>query len=275
MELNGGFDLTPLLKELHLGGMGVTLGARQREAENGQWSYQEFLARLLQDEVERRAQNQLAARLKKAAVNTTKSLESFDWHFNPTINRQQVLRLASGEYLRQHSNVLIVGPTGAGKSHLAQGLAHEACRQGHRVLFINTHKMLQHLAGGRADHSLNRRMALYTRPDLLVLDDFGLKPLQPPGPEDLYDIIVSRYEVGSIVLTTNRAPSEWPELFQDPLLGSAGLDRLAHHAESLVITGPSYRKSGAGSGSEAREKESAREKENLKQREREKGVLPS
>jgi DNA replication protein DnaC len=97
-------------------------------------------------------------------------------------------------------------------SHLAQGLAHEACRLGFDVLFVNTHKMLQHLNGGRADGTLERRLQGYLRPDLLILDDFGLKPLAPPSPEDLYDIINERYEKGCILLTSNRAPSEWPSL---------------------------------------------------------------
>lgn len=104
--------------------------------------------------------------------------------------------------------------------------------------------MLAHLHGGRADGSWERRLQLYLRPDLLVLDDFGLKPLQPPAPEDLYDVINERYEKGSILLTSNRSPGEWPDLFGNPLLASAGLDRLAHAAEVLVIQGTSYRAQG-------------------------------
>jgi DNA replication protein DnaC len=229
------------LKQLRLSGILATLEARHREAIDGQWSYVAFLERLLEDEVERRAQKQLALRLHRAAVNTTKTLESFDWSFNPSLNRQQVLQLASGDYLRRKRNILICGPAGTGKSHLAQALSHEACRQGFDVLFVATHKMLTHLHGGRADGTVERRLATYVRPDLLVLDDFGLKPLSAPAPSDLYDVINERYETGSILVTSNRAPSEWPELFGDPLLASAGLDRLAHHAETLLLTGRSYR----------------------------------
>ena len=234
-------QLEPRLKRLRLSGILQTLEARNRQAIDGQWSYIEFLNRLLEDEVERREQKQLALRLRRATVNTTKTLENFDFNFNPSLNRQQVLQVASGDFIRQRHNALICGPTGVGKTHLAQALAHEACRQGFEVLFINTHKMLQHLNGGRADGSHARRMQTYLRPDLLILDDFGLKPLTPPAPEDLYDIINERYEKGSIMLTSNRAPAEWPELFGDPLLASAGLDRLAHHAEVLLITGKSFR----------------------------------
>jgi DNA replication protein DnaC len=109
------------------------------------------------------------------------------------------------------------------------------------VLFISVQKMLHHLNGGRADGSWERRMAAYLRPDLLILDDFGLKSIQPPGPEDLYDVINERYERGSILLTSNRAPNEWAGLFLDPLLASAGLDRLLDRAEVVIIRGPSYR----------------------------------
>lgn len=126
-------------------------------------------------------------------------------------------------------------------SPLAQALVHEACRQGFDALFTSVTKLLQHLHGGRADGTWERRLQTYLRPNLLVLDDFGLKPLQPPAPSDLYDIIDGRYEKGSIILTSNRAPNEWPDVFLDPLLASAGLDRLGDRAEVLVINGASYR----------------------------------
>ncbi len=242
MELK--HQLTPHLKRLRLSGILETLDARNRQAIDGQWSYLEFLARLLEDEVERRDQKQLALRIRRATLNTSKTLEDFDFTYNPSLKRQVVLDLAAGNYIREHRNALICGPTGVGKTHLAQALAHEACRQGFDVLFANTHKLLRQLHGGRADGSYERRFQAYLRPDLLVLDDFGLKPLQPPAPEDLYDLINERYEKGSILLTSNRAPAEWPELFGDPLLASAGLDRLAHRAEVLVITGSSYRAQG-------------------------------
>jgi DNA replication protein DnaC len=237
-------QLTPYLKQLRLSGILETLEVRNRQAIEGHWSYVEFLSRLLEDEVDRRGQKQLLLRLRRATVNTTKTLETFDFAFNPHLNRQQLLQLASCDYIRQKHNVLICGPTGVGKSHLAQALAHEACRRGFDVLFINTHKMLQHLHGGRADGTLERRLQTYLRPDLLILDDFGLKPLRSPGPEDLYDIINERYEKGSILLTSNRAPGEWPELFGDPLLASAGLDRLAHRAEVIILQGKSFRAQG-------------------------------
>lgn len=239
MELS--HQIIPGLKRLRLSGILETLDVRNDQAIDGRWSYIEFLARLVEDEVERREQKQLGLRLRRATLDTTKTLEGFDFNFNASINRQQILDLATCGWIRQKRNVLLCGPTGVGKTHLAQALAHEACRRGYDVIFIGTQRMLQHLHGGRADGTFERRLQGYLRPDLLVLDDFGLKPLRPPGPEDLYDVINERYERASIMLTSNRAPSEWPDLFGDPLLASAGLDRLADNAHTMVITGSSFR----------------------------------
>ncbi len=182
-------QMQPYLKQLRLSGVLETLEARNQQAVDGQWTYIEFLSRLLEDEVERRAQKQLALRLRRAAINTTKTLENFDFNFNPTLNRQRILQLAGCDFIRQKRNLLICGPTGVGKTHLSQALTHAAARLGFSALFVNTHKMLQHLNGGRADGSWERRLQTYLRPDLLVLDDFGLKPLRSPAPEDLYDVI--------------------------------------------------------------------------------------
>ena len=239
MELTHQLEMP--LKRLRLSGILETLDTRNQQAIDAQWSYIEFLSRLLEDEVNRREQKQLALRVRRASLNTSKTLEAFDFNFNPVIKRQRILDLAAGEYIRRHHNVLVCGPTGVGKSHLAQGLAHEACVLGFKVLFIQTHRMLQHIHGGRADDTRDRRLQSYLRPDLLVLDDFGLRPLESSGPEDLYDVIDGRYERGSILLTSNRAPNEWADLFGDPLLASAGLDRLLHHSEVMVITGSSFR----------------------------------
>lgn len=239
MELK--HQLAAQLRQLRLSGVLETLENRNRQAIDNHWSYVEFLTRLFEDEIERRSQKQLTLRLRRATLNTTKTLEGFDFTFNPHINRQQILNLAACDFIREKRNTLICGPTGVGKTHLAQALGQEAARQGFDVLLVSVQKLLSHLNGGRADGSLERRLATYLRPDLLILDDFGLKPIQPPGPEDLYDVINERYEKGSILLTSNRAPSEWPDIFLDPLLASAGLDRLLDRAEVVIIRGASFR----------------------------------
>ncbi len=233
--------LIPKLKALRLSGILDTLEVRTQQALAEQWTYGDFLERLLEDEVERRGQKQLALRVRRAALNTGKTLETFDFTFNPGVNRQLIYDLATGNFIRDRRNVLLCGPTGVGKSHLAQGLAHEACRRGFDVVFTDAHKLLRHLQAGRADGTYDKRLAAYTRVDLLVIDDFGLKPMQPPAAQDLYDVINERYERGAILLTSNRAPAEWATWFADPLLASAGLDRLSHRAHVLIITGASYR----------------------------------
>ncbi len=233
--------LVASLKQLRLSGVLATLEARTEQAIREQWSFVEFLTRLLQDEAERRQQKQLDQRLRRGKVLAAKTLESFDFRFNPGINRQQLLDLASCSFVRKRRNVLICGQTGVGKTHLAQALANEAARQGFDVLCTDAHAMLLHIHAGRADGSDERRLLSYTKPAVLVIDDFGLKPLPPSGPADLYDVINGRYERGSIILTSNRAPAEWAELWGDPLLASAGLDRLAHGATVVTITGKSYR----------------------------------
>lgn len=236
--------LLPKLKQLRLSGVLDTLDVRLQQALAEQWTYGDFLERLLEDEVERRNQKQLALRLRRSTLNTTKTLETFDFTFNPGLNRQLIYDLATGQFIHDKRNVLICGPTGVGKSHLAQALAHEACRRGFDVLFTDAYKLLRTLNAGRADNSYDRRLLTYTRADLLVIDDFGLKPMQPPAAQDLYDVINERYEKGAILLTSNRAPAEWAAWFADPLLASAGLDRLAHRAQVILLTGASYRAKG-------------------------------
>jgi DNA replication protein DnaC len=237
-------QLEPHLRRLRLSGILETLEVRTQQAIAEQWGYAEFLARLIQDEAERREHKRLELRLRRGQVNTTKTLEAFDFGFNPGINRQQVFDLATCGFVRQKRNVLLCGQTGTGKTHLVQAVAHEAARQGFEVLYTTADALLRHLHAGRADGSTDKRLQGYLAPELLVIDDFGLKPLPPTGAVDLYDVINGRYEQGSIALTSNRAPDEFPEVWGDPLLANAGLDRLIHRATVLLLTGRSFRLAG-------------------------------
>ncbi len=234
-------QLTPMLKSLRLSGILETLELRNRGAIESKLSYVEFLAQLVEDEVERRAQHKLKMRLRRAAFDPQKTLETFDFSACPKLSQKEIADLATCRFIERHENVFFVGPAGVGKSHLAQALGHEACRRGYDVLFMPAARALAQLAAGRADGTYERRLAGFARPQLLILDDFGLKPLRPPAPEDLYEIVAERYEKGSMIVTSNRAFAEWPELLGEPLLASAALDRLAHDAHQVVITGESYR----------------------------------
>lgn len=239
------FDqLLPKLKQLRLSGVLETLDVRNQQAIDEKCTYVEFLQRLLEDEVERRDQKQLSQRLRRSTLDPTKTLESFDFQFNANVNRQEIYDLATCQFVERAEGIWILGQAGVGKSHLAQAIGNEAIRRGYDVVFIKTAKLLAHLAGGRADGSYERRLLGYLRPDVLILDDFGLKPMRPPGSEDLYEVIDGRYQRGAIILTTNRAFDEWSELFDQPVLASAAIDRLAHGAVQLTITGESYRAKG-------------------------------
>jgi DNA replication protein DnaC len=237
-------QLLPRLKSLRLSGILETLELRNRQAIEEKSSYVEFLQRLLEDEIERRGQKQLALRLRRSGLDVTKTLEAFDFSFNTAINRQEIFDLATCGWVEPAEGVWLLGPSGVGKSHLAQALGHEAARRGYDVLFVKTSKLLGHLYGGRADGSYERRVAAYLRPDVLILDDFGLKPMRPPASEDLYEVIDGRYQRGATIVTTNRDVEEWPALFDQPVLASAAIDRLGHGARRVVIEGESYRARG-------------------------------
>lgn len=234
-------ELVPLLKKLRLSGFLQSLELRTREAVDGELSHAEFLLRLLADEVSRRDGKQLDLRLRRANFEHGRSLEDFDFHFNPSVPRAKILDLATCAFVDRHENVLLVGPTGVGKSHLAQALGHRACRAGHPVLFTTATELFSQLRASRADNTLARKLLRFTTPALLIIDDLGLRPLSGDEPGDLYEVVRQRYERGATVITSNRDVAEWEPLFANPLLASAALDRLLHHSHVVTITGDSYR----------------------------------
>lgn len=237
-------ELVPLLKKLRLSGVLETLDLRIGEACSDDVSHHEFLVRVLRDEVERREAKQLGARLRRANFEHAKTLEDFDFQFNPTVPKSTVIDLATCGFVGKQENVLLLGQTGVGKSHVAQALGHRACRAGYTALFVTAHDLFRELRAARADGTLQRKLQRFLQVDLLILDDLGLRPMQSTDPVDLYDLIRGRYERGSIVITSNRDTDELMGLFPDALLGNAAMDRLLHHAHIIRLTGRSYRAEG-------------------------------
>ena len=233
--------LTPMLKEIRLSGILDSLEARNRQAIEDKLAYTDFLALLLQDEVARRSHKKLAVRIRRANFRNQKTLEDFDFAFNPKLNRALILDLATGRYIEEKVAVLIAGPTGTGKSHIAQALGHCAIRQGYDVLFTSQSKLLGQLQAARATNSFDRRFQSLAQTDLLIIDDFGLKPIRPPQDEDFHDLIADRYERRATIITSNLDFPEWGEAFPNRLLGAATLDRLRHGAYRVILDGDSYR----------------------------------
>ncbi len=235
-------ELAPLLKRLRLSGILESLEARNRQAIEAKLPYTDFLALLVQDEVARRDQKKFDLRLRRAGFRSSKTLERFDFGFNPGIDQAMIQDLATCRFLDERVGVLIAGPCGTGKSHIAQALGHCAVRRGHDVLFITQSKLLSSLNAARATGTYERRFQQLVRIPLLILDDFGLKPLRPPQDEDLHDLIAERYERASTVLTSNLDFAEWGDAFPNRLLGAATLDRLRDGAYRVLLEGQSHRK---------------------------------
>lgn len=230
------------LKTLRLGGVLETLELRVQQARKDSLGYLEFFQLLLQDEVERREAKKLNLRLSKAAFEEEKTLEGFDFSFNPKLNARLIRDLSNCAFIEKREHVLFYGSAGVGKTHLAQALGHQACRLGYDVLFTKATKLFRFLLAGRADHSWEKRMKKYLAPDLLIIDDFGISALTAIQAEDFYEIITERHLRSSIVLTSNRPPQDWVPLFPDPVMANSALDRLAHHAHHIIMEGDSYRR---------------------------------
>lgn len=239
--MTGTDDLVPILKKLKLGGVLHTLDLRLGQATDDALAPIEFLYRVLHDEVERRDGKKLQERLERAGFEHERTLEAFNWLFNPLIPKGKIIDLATCHFIDRKENVLLIGPAGVGKSHLAQALGHRAVRRGHEVLFITAPKLFHELRAGRGDGSYDKRLVRFGTVGVLIIDDLGLMPLRGDEPSDLYELIRLRYERGSMMITSNRTADEWAAIFGDPLLASAAVDRLRHHAHILEIEGPSYR----------------------------------
>lgn len=233
--------LLPKLRELKLSGMLQTLDVRAAQALERQLSPVEFLALLLDDELERRGQQHLLRSLAVSGCDSLRTLAQFDFLAAPGVNRLLIQDLATCAFIPRHENILLCGPTGVGKSHLANAIAIEALKRNFRVISKPTHRLLNDLHAARASGTNARLLARLLRCDLLVLDDFGLQVLSAQAVQDLYEIITERYEHGSIIITSNHAFEEWAEVFNNDLLASAALDRLTHHSHTLTLRGDSFR----------------------------------
>ncbi|MFP7754139.1 IS21-like element helper ATPase IstB [Thermodesulfobacteriota bacterium B35] len=234
-------ELIPMLKQLRLSGIMDSLEIRNRQAIDEKMAYTDFLALLIQDEVARRTQRKFDLRIRRAGFRNQKTLEDFDFSFNPAINKAQIMDLATCRFMEEKACVLIVGPCGTGKSHISQALGHCAIRQGRDVLFTTQTKLLGQLQAARATNSYDRRLNTLAKVDLLIIDDFGLKPLRTPQDEDIHDLIGERYERRSTIITSNLDLSEWRDAFPNKLLGAATIDRIRHGAYCVVLDGKSYR----------------------------------
>jgi DNA replication protein DnaC len=234
-------EIDTLFKQLRLAHINDNLTQRNREAIEGKLSYPEFLAVLLQDELLGRENKKLLARAKRANISSKKTLENFDFDFNPKINRAQILELASCHFIREKVPVLIVGPCGTGKSHIAEAIAHCAIRRGIDVLWLPQSKLFSDLQAARAAGRYGKKFLEFANVPLLIIDDFGLKPLRTPQDEDFHDLISQRYERGATMITSNLDFSEWGDAFPNRILAAATLDRLRHNAYRIVLEGASFR----------------------------------
>ncbi len=229
------------LKQLRLSGIHQTLPVRLQEATANRLSHADFLELILQDELAVRQERVLARLTLAADFRRLKTLEEFDWDFNPTIQRQPIYELAAGGFLTKATDVLFIGPPGVGKTHLAQAIGYEAIKRGSQVLYRSIFDLVNDFLRDAAFSQMERTVRKYLKPELLIIDDMGLKSLPKNSAEYLLEVIMRRYENRATIMTSNRPIEEWGKLLGDVPSASAILDRFLHHAQTIAITGRSYR----------------------------------
>jgi len=231
------------LSELKLAGIRKTIEVRLAQAGTDSMTYTDFVGLLLEDEITNRADNRRRELFRLAHLPFEKGIEDFDFTFQPTINKREIMELATGNFLGK-TNVIFIGQPGTGKTHLSVALGLRALSLGKTVLFTTLWDMLDVLYQSRADYSFAKKIHNFLRPDLLILDELGYKSLTPQAVQDLFEIIGRRYEKKSTIITSNRNISEWDKIFLDKTLTTALLDRLLHHCNVVEIKGESYRMRG-------------------------------
>jgi DNA replication protein DnaC len=247
-------ELNRALKQLRLGGMAAVLETRLRQAQADSMAPLDLISCLVSDELTRRADRLLERRRKQAAFrDPLKTLDNFDFTFNPKMNRSLVFELATGAFIGRHEDALFLGPPGTGKSHLGQAIGQAVIQQGYRVLYREAHILLEDLAEATLDGSRKELLESLTAVPALILDDFGMRKLPLNAAEELLEIIMRRYERASTLLTSNRPVEDWGKLLGDAAAVSAMLDRLLHHGHVLKCGPKSWRtKTGLQDGPQAR-----------------------
>lgn len=234
-------EIKKRLRELKLAGIANSLEVRNEYAVKNRLSYLEFLEVLLEDEFNNRRDNSFKKRLARAKLPVIKKLEDFDFKFQPSLNEKEIYDLATCSFIRRHENIVLVGQTGTGKTHLAIALGFKAILASYKVLYTTVDEMITQMNISKADSTYYTRLRYFLDPDLLIIDEFGFKKLNQACVENFFDIISKRYERNSVIITSNKTFEEWNEVFPDVVLASAILDRIVHHCHLIQIKGESYR----------------------------------
>jgi DNA replication protein DnaC len=229
------------LEQLGLPQAAAVLESRLDHAAQKKIGYADFLADLLGVEASARRERYLRTRTNLAHFPFQRTLDQFDFAFQPGIDERQVRELATVAFVADAANVMLLGPPGVGKTHLAVGLGLRAIEQGYGVYFVRAHEMLEDLSRAQVEHRLDRRLRVYLAPKVLVIDEFGVWPCDRVAATALFTLVSARYERGSIVLTSNKSFAEWADVLGDAVIATAILDRLLHHSHVLNIRGESYR----------------------------------